>query len=187
MPAEIGLLEPRMLRETVREFEGPESLRGRTLMGAPDGDPNPTWEYDIQRQSRGAQLIHNTPNSEGQVLDQLTIGHAEGGYAYMRDKKVFNPTTLRWLREAGKNLVARGQAERKVLAELEDMRMQQFRAEEVAIWAMLQGTWTYTMIGGTTVTVNYQLPASHSPTVGTSWGAGGDDPLGDIRAWKQIR
>ena len=186
MPAEIGLLESRVIMDVVQEFEGPDNLLGRGILGTPDSDPNSTWEYDIIRQSRGAQLVHNTPNSEAQILDQLIIGHAEGGYAYMRDKKVFNATTLRWLRRAGNSAVAAGQAEAKVLEELEDIRMQHMRAEEVAIWSMFQGSWAYTMVGGTTVTVNYQLPAAHSPTVSTSWGASSDDPIGDIRAWKQL-
>lgn len=183
---EISILQPRVLNGVITEFEGPENLVGRTLVGTPVGDPNPTWEYDIIRASRGAQTSYNSPNAEAQVLDQMTIGHMEGQYAYMRDKKVFNATTLRWLRAAGESAVAARNAEARVLDELQDMRLQQMRAEEIAIWAMLTGSWAYTMINGVTVTVNYQLPTTHNVTVGTSWGAGGDDPIGDIQSWKRV-
>jgi hypothetical protein len=64
--------------------------------------------------------------------------------------------------------------------------MEHLRSEEIAIWAMLTGSWAYTLMNGATVTVNYRLPAAHTPTVGTDWGAGGDDPVGDLFAWKRV-
>lgn len=186
MPNELAILEPRVLQGVVQAFDAPEEFRGLALIGAPIGDPNPTWEYDIIRPSRGATLIHQAPNSEGTVIDQIPLGHMQGAYAYKREKKIFNATTLRWLRAAGENEVAARNATIRVREELEDIRTQQMRAEEVAVWSMLQGTWTYTLENGATIAVVYGMAATHIVTVGNDWGGGSDTPLGDIASIKSV-
>lgn len=187
--AEIGLLDPRVLNGVIQEFEGPESLLGHELVGTPLRDIQPTWEYDIIRPSRGALTTFNAPNAEARVIDQLKIGHMTGGYAYIRDKKMFTPTALRWLRRAGQDRAAARNAEAKVLEELTDMRTQHMRGEEIAIWKMFQGEWTYNLVNGTSETINYRIPSMHKPNAlsgDTAWGGSADDPIGNIQAWKRV-
>ena len=87
---EIALLEPRVLNGVIQEFEGPETLLGRQIVGTPVNDINPTWEYDILRPSRGALTTFNVPNGEARIVDQMKVGHMQGGYAYLRDKEDFH-------------------------------------------------------------------------------------------------
>ncbi len=184
---ELSLFNPRTLPRVVNEFEAPEEFRGLSIVGAPVPETQPTWEYDIIRAARGASLLHNSPNSEAQIVDHLPHGHMQGGFAYKRDKKTFNATTLRWLRRAGESQAAAANAERMVLEELQDMRNQHQRAEEVAVWAMFSGTWTYTLLNNSTIAVDYGVPAAHQPVSATAaWGAANDEPIGDILAWKQV-
>ena len=186
---EIALLEPRVLNGVIQEFEGPEELRGRALMGEPERDINPTWEYDIDRPSRGALTTFNSPNGEARILDQMKVGHIQGGYAYIRDKKTFTPTAMRWLRAPGENTANAANAERTVLRELNDMRQQHMRGEEISIWSMLQGMWTYDLISGGSVTVDYQIPSAHTPSAlsgNARWGQSSDNPIGNIQGWKRV-
>ena len=186
---EIALLEPRVLNGVIQEFEGPETLLGQQIVGTPINDINPTWEYDILRPSRGALTTFNVPNGEARIVDQMRVGHMQGGYAYLRDKKTFTPTALRWLRAAGENTVSARNAEQKVLEELNDMRQLHLRGEEIAIWNMLQGTWTYDLQNGASVTVDYQIPSAHKPAALTGnarWGQSADDPIGNIQSWKRV-
>lgn len=182
---EIGLLEPRVLNGVINEFDPPEDFMGHTIVGAPVRDINPLWEYDIELPVRGAATTFNTPNAEARLVDHEPIGHMQGGYAYMRDKKLFKPTTLRWLRRAGENAVSRRNAEAYVLKEIQALRLQHQRGEEVAIWKMLHGSWTYDHISGHSQTINYNVPSAHQPTVVNGWGAAGSTPVTDIRAWKK--
>lgn len=184
---ELAMFDPRTLPRIVNEFEAPEEFLGLKILGAPIPETQPTWEYDIIRAARGASLLHNSPNSEAQIVDQLPFGHMQGAFAYKRDKKTFNATTLRWLRLAGESQAAAKNAEIRVMAELQDMRNQHQRAEELAAWAMFSGTWTYTLLNGATIAVDYGVPAAHQPVSSTAaWGVASDDPIGDILAWKQV-
>lgn len=184
---EISLLEPRPLNGLVRKFAGEvsESLLGLTLIGASMPDINPTWEYDILRGNRD-RSEPNTPNSEANLIDHMKHGKMTGAYVYLRDKKMFNPTTLRWLRAAGENVVASDNARRMVAAELSDMVLRQQRFQEFTVWQMFQGSLTYTHKGGASVTVDFGISNSHKPSVAVTWGASGDDPIGDIGAVKRL-
>lgn len=184
--AELSILDPRVLPGVVTDFEASENFVGRNLMTI-DNDEEAKWEYDIVRPHRVAQLLHNAHNAEAQILDQTPLGHISGAYAYLRDKKTFSPSTLRLLRALGEGRTSSGRnAEARVLAELEDMRMQYFRAEEIAIWEMLQGTWTYLLVNNVTITATYGMAASHIVTVANNWGGGSDTPEADIDSIKQV-
>ncbi len=183
---ELSIFNPRTLPRIVNEFEAPEENLGLQIVGAPIPESQPTWEYDIIRAARGASLLHNSPNAEAQIVDQLPFGHMQGAFAYKRDKKTFNATTLRWLRMAGESQAAAKNAEIRVMAELQDMRNQHQRSEELAVWQMFSGTWAYALLNNSTITVDYGVPAAHTPIVDVDWGAAMDDPIGDILAWKQV-
>ena len=188
---EIGLLEPRVLNGVINEFDAPEDFLGHQLVGTPDRDINPSWEYDVELPVRGAQTTFNTPNAEARIVDHTPISHKTGGYAYVRDKKIFSPTTLRWLRAAGENTVNRRNAERYVLKEVRALRLQHLRGEEIAIWEMLKGRWQYSTTTGATIDINYfeGLPATFSsmynPQAATLWNAANAKPIADIGTWKR--
>jgi len=184
---EISLLQPRILLGVVQSFltDVSPSLRGLTLLGPGRGDLNPTWEYDMIRGARD-RSTPNAPNAEAHRRDHLIYRKLTGSYIYLRDKKTFNPTTLRWLREPGNTAVTRGAAERAVMMELLDLENAQKRYMEYVTWAMFTGAYTYTHTGGGTTAVDYLIQASHKPTASPVWAAAGDDPIGNIQAWKQL-
>jgi len=185
---EISLLEPRVLSGVIEHFTTDVSptLRGLSLIGAPDPDLNPVWEYDMVRGSRD-RSSPNSPNSEARRIDHMKYSKLTGSYIYLRDKKMFNPTTLRWLREPGEPMgVAARNAERQVMREFLDLDNMQKRLMESFVWSMFSGTTTYTHEGGATVTIDYGIQSSHKPSASTAWGAANDDPIGDIGAWKQL-
>ena len=210
MPTEIPLLEPRVLNGVIEDMTPPENMVGLSLLGTPVGDINPTWEYDVIVENRGAETTFNVPNSEARILDHGKTERIQGGYAYLRDKKTFNATTLRWLRAAGELEVAARNAERYVLREVEDMRMKHMRGEEIAAWGMFFGEWKYSLTTGATITVDYKIPARNRRVIGVAgdvssipgfgsssnytidgnaarqWGKAGDKVVDDINLWKRI-
>jgi len=187
---EISLLEPRVLNGVVSSFLddiGPE-LRGMNLIGAPQRDLNPVWEYDIIRGNRDVTSA-NAPNAEARRVDHIKYGVMTGSYIYLRDKKQFNPTTLRWLREPGNNEVTRGNAESMVMRELLDMDNRQKRFMEKTIWDMFKGTVSYTHEGGATISLNYGISSTHNPTLTKKWDSANTttpDVIADVQTWKTL-
>lgn len=186
---ELSILDPIILPQVVTEFEAPENLRGLNNLVTIDNDDQPMWDYDIERASRGALLKHQVPNAEATIIDQMPIGHMQGGYAYKREKKRFSASTLRLLRRVGEGRASTAAGEARVVSELADHRMQLQRAEEVAIWKMMQGSWPYVMENGVTITISYGIPATHLPVLSGNdvWPTGSTvDARDDIATWKRI-
>ena len=183
--AELSILDPRVLPGVVQEYTAPENLLGLTTIVTLETDNQPKWEYDIDVHSRNALPRYNSHNTEATLLDQLPVGHMEGGYAYQRVKKAFLPSTLRLLRRVGEGTASTAAGEALVLRETEDIRNRMMRSEEYSIWQMLQGSWTFRVESGIDYTINYQIPSSHKVSPTTDWGDAGDDPIGDISAIKR--
>ena len=182
--AELAILDPRVLPRVVAEYDAPEDLIGKSLV-TQESDIQPKWEYDIEVYTGAALRKYVAPNSEAILIDQTPVGHMEGSYAYQRLKKRFNPSTLRLLRRVGEGLASSAAGEQRVVRETEVMRQEMMRAEEAAIWDMIQGSWTFTTESGVAYTIDYGVPANHKVSVANTWGNSGDDPIGDIAAIKR--
>src|SRR5215470_7706792 len=115
---EISLLQPTVLNGFVRRKPFPQNLLGLSLMGARTGYPFPNWAYDIVQ---GNQLMSkpNVPNQEAHIRPQSGVGSVAGSFIYMRDKKVFTPTTIHWLRTPSE--LARSNAEQVEAQEVSNL------------------------------------------------------------------
>ena len=183
--AELSILDPRVLPRVVAEYDAPEDLIARAFVDE-ENDTQPEWEYDIEVHTGAALRRYNSPNAEATLIDQTPVGTMRGGYAHQRVKKAFNPTTLRLLRRVGENTASSAAGEARVVRETEVMRQEMMRAEEYAIWQMLQGSWSWTTESGVTYALDYGVPDSHKVTASTNWGAAGDTPIADISAIKRV-
>lgn len=161
---EISLLRPTILNGVIETMTAPQELLGLRLMPRVP-HPFPTVEYDTIRGSRNLAKP-NVPNSEAHIVPKLGIGHLTAGYFYVREKKVFEPTTLYWLRAAG--TLATKQAEAAVMRETTDLSARVDRFMEYCIW---RGMFT----GGLTInepdvkaTVDYQIATTHKPVLATT-------------------
>ena len=182
--AELSILDPRVIPSVVREYDAPENLLGLTLINK-TSDTQPFWEYDIEVHTAAVLEKYTTPNSEAVLIDQTPVSHMQGSYAYQRVKKRFSPTTLRLLRRIGESRATAAAGEERVVRETQVMRQEMLRAEEVAVWKMLQGNWSFTTEHGITYTIDYGVPDNHKATASTAWGAAGDTPVADITALKR--
>ena len=178
--AELAILDPRVLPRVIQEYDAPEEMMGLNSIVTEESDTQPSWEYDIEVHTRGLLNRYNSPNSEAFIVDQMPVGTMYGGYAYQRVKKKFNPTTLRTLRDLGEGRATSAAGEAKVRRETEDLRMQMLRAQEYAIWQMLQGSWTFTTEANVNYTIDYGVPEMHKVAVTNAWGAADDQPIKDI-------
>src|SRR6187431_2637358 len=80
--------------------------------------PFPSAQWDVIRGSRTIARP-NVPNSEAHIVPQLGRETLAAAFIYLREKKVFSPTTLYWIRTPGD--IAKVNAERAVLRELGDL------------------------------------------------------------------
>jgi major capsid protein E len=161
--------------------------------------PYPSAVWDV---IKGSRLIAtpNVPNSEAHVVSRLGRQQESAAFIYLREKKVFQPTTLRWLREPGQ--LASINAERAVLREINDLNIRFDNFAEWSIWQALTGSLSYNF-PDVQATVNYGFPASHLITMSTAWASGSSglntvgatvgttfkNPVAiveDVRSWKRL-
>lgn len=179
---DISLLEPMMLAGVVEKFVTPESL---TLLSRIPQEPHPfpsvTWDVIQGSRMVGAP---NVPNAEAHIVSRLGRSQESAAFIYYREKKVFNPTTLYYLREAGE--INRVNAEKAVLREVADLNQRVDNLQEYCLWQALTGTLTLDFPDVQAV-VDYKLPASHTPQVAVSWATATPAQIvADITAWKRL-
>lgn len=179
---DIALLRPTVLRGVVQKFTfPPDNFGARMLPRTPY--PFPTWEYDVVKGGRNLALP-NVPNAEANIVKQQSVGKVSGSFIYVREKKVFEPTTLHWLRTPG--TFAERNAEATVARELQDLNNRMERFIEWTIWQMFSGTLTLNK-NGVVATIDYLIAAAHKPTAGTLWSnLATASPEADLRTWKRL-
>jgi len=183
---DISLLQPTVLRGVVQKFTAPENL---VMLNRIDRTPWPfpsaTWDV-----IRGSRMVAkpNVPNSEAHIVPRLGRSQEAASFVYLREKKVFEPTTLHWLRTPGQ--LAATNAEAAVLREVQDLNQRFDNFVEFMIWKMFSGTlaFDYEIDGANIeVTVDYKIPTSHKPSVGTAWSSATPAQIrNDITAWKRL-
>lgn len=184
--AEISLLQPLVLRGVVEKFTAPETM---TLLNSVPHTPwpFPTASWDVVRGSR-AVARPNVPNSEAHIVPRLGRTTESASFIYLREKKVFEPTTLHWLRQAANNVsdLAKTNAEASVLREVGDLNERFDNFAEYALWQALTGTLVLDFPDVQTV-VDYKFLDSHKPAPGTTWAtATPAQIIADVRAWKRL-
>lgn len=180
---EVSLLEPTVLRGVVEKLDRPESLvLSNTLPKTPW--PYPSVQWDVIKGSRMVARP-NVPNSEAHIVPRMGISQESASFLYYREKKVFSPTTLHWLRQPG-TISNTQNAEQAVLREVKDLNLRIDNAVEFACWQALTGTLTIDYPDVQAV-VDYKIPASHKPAVGTTWATASPQSIvADIKAWKKL-
>lgn len=179
---EISLLQPMVLQGVVEKLTAPESLTlSRSLPRTPWPYPTVTW--DVIKGSRTVAKP-NVPNSEAHVVPKLGRLQEQAAFIYHREKKVFEPTTLHWIREPGE--IAARNAERAVLREVQDLNQRFDNALEYYCWRALTGTLTLDF-EDVQATVDYHVPSSHKPSAGTGWDTATASSIrSDIVAWNRL-
>jgi hypothetical protein len=161
---DISLLEPVVLRGVVEKFVTPQTLM---MLNRCDQTPWPfpsaTW--DVIKGSR-AVAKPNVPNSEAHIVSRLGRSQESAAFIYLREKKVFEPTTLHWLRTPGE--IARINAEQSVLREINDLNQRFDNFAEWSIWQALGGQITYNY-ADVQASVNYKFPSSHFVKPAVAW------------------
>jgi hypothetical protein len=180
---DISLFEPTVLRGVVEKLQSPESLiMLNTLPRTPWPYPNVTW--DVIKGSRQV-AAPNVPNSEAHIVPRLGIGQESAAFVYLREKKVFEPTTLHWLRAPG-TMSNVANAEAAVLREVADLNLRFDNFAEWACWKALTGTLTLDY-EDVQATVSYNIAGSHKPSPGTAWTSATPTQIAaDIKAWKRL-
>ncbi len=180
---EISLLQPTVLNGVLEKLEYPDTFLGMRLIGSGRPNPWPVAEWDVIASNK--ELAEpNIPNVEAKIVPRLGVGKRTASMMYLREKKVFKPTTLYWLRTPGQ--LATKNAEGAVMREIEDLDRRFVAFAEWSVWQMLSGTLTLDY-ADVKATVDYLVDANHLPTVTTAWSTVATaDVIGDIAGWKTL-
>ena len=180
---DISLLEPLVLLGVVEKLPSAQNMI--LLNGTPKRQsPTQTFTWDIIRGSR-MMAKPNVPNSEAHIVGRLGREQATASLLYVREKKVFEPTTLMWLREAG-SVSGRVNAEREVVRELADLNARIDAFVEYTLWKSLGGNLVLDF-PDVQATVDYKMPADHKVTASTSWATATPVQIVDmVTAWKKL-
>lgn len=184
---DIPLLNPVVLRGVVEKMTAPENLVMLNRISKTPW-PYPTAQWDVLRGSR--QMARpNMPNSEAHIVPRLGRSQESASFVYLREKKVFEPTTIHWIRTPGE-LAARN-AEKAVMREVTDLNQRFDNFAEWTIWQMFTGLLEFSIATGdgseVQASVDYQIPDSHKPTVSTSWASATPQQIRDmVTAWKRL-
>jgi hypothetical protein len=183
---EITLLEPTTIRDVVMKLPTPETLVLKNkLPTTPWPYPSVTWDV-----IRGSRMIGrpNVPNSEAHIVPRLGISQQSAGFLYYREKKVFEPTTLHWLRQPG-SLTNIANAEQAVMREVTDLNQRLDNLIEWSCWQAISGVLAF-QYDDVVANVDYQLPASHLPsTPAAGWSQSTTTVaqiVGNVQAWKRL-
>jgi hypothetical protein len=161
---DISLLEPIVLRGVVEKFVVPESLvMLNRLDQTPWPYPSATWDV-----VKGSRMVAapNVPNSEAHIVARLGRSQESAAFIYLREKKVFEPTTLHWLRTPGE--LAATNAEQAVLREINDLNQRFDNFAEWSIWQAMGGGIAYNF-PDVQATVDFKFPSSHFVTPASPW------------------
>lgn len=186
--SDISLLQPQVLLGVLEKFTTPESL---TLLSRVPvlNHPFPTAQWEVIRGSR-AIARPNVPNSEANIVPRLGRSSQSAAFVYLREKKVFEPTTLHWIRQAAANnlsdLGVNKQAEVAVTRELADLNQRFDNFAEFCLWQSLTGNLVIDS-GPVQADVDYKFLASHKPVVATGWNtATPAQIIRDVQAYKRL-
>lgn len=179
----IPLLDPVVLTGLVAKFSASALL---TMLNRVNQVPQPAPQvsWDIIKGSRNVAHL-NVPNSEADVIDKLGRSSQTATVASIREKKTFDPTTLRWLRSPGSLNVAR--AEEAIMREVQDLNQRfDFKAEQLLLGAMT-GVLNDT-VKGAPISVDYGFRSDHKiASPATAWAtAGAIQIVRDLRSWKRL-
>lgn len=180
---QISLLEATTFLDVVRQLPTPLSyvlLNKATRVPIPY--PTASWEV-----IRGARTVAtpNVPNSEAHIVPRLGRTQKSAQFVYLREKKVFQPTTLHWLRQPATR-ANESAAEQAVLTEVRDLNTRFDNFWESALWQAVQGTLTIDAVD-VQATVNYGFSGSHIVTASPLWAvATPQNIIDNITAWKQL-
>ena len=179
---DISLLEPTVLMGVVEKLKTPENLILKNRLPSTPW-PYPVAKWDVIKGSR-AVAKPNVPNSEAHIVPRLGRSQESAAFVYLREKKVFEPTTIHWLREPGQ--MAARNAEAAVLREINDLNIRFDNFMEFCAWQAMQGQLIFDY-EDVQANIDYKFSPSHKPTAATPWtSASASQIVADIRTWKRL-
>lgn len=180
---DISLLEPLVLLGVVEKLPAAQNMI--LLNSTPKRQvPTQTFSWDIIRGSR-MMAKPNVPNSEAHIVGRLGREQASASLLYVREKKVFEPTTLMWLREVG-TVNGKVNAEREVVRELQDLNSRIDAFVEYTLWKAIGGNLVLDF-PDVQASIDYKFPADHRVDAGTPWAtATPTEIIEDVQAWRKL-
>jgi hypothetical protein len=185
--ADIPDLRLEVLQNFVTKFTAPPELIFQNLFPA-SNSPSSTIKWESHTGTRGMTPF-KPPGAKTPMSYPLGIAKHSAECAFWGEMMYFDEEFLNNLRKEGTENTYQD-AQSRLARELAGMTNRCYRRKEW-MWAkaLISGTFTYSETGGTKITVNYELPSTHSVTLGTDykWQNGSQrDILSDIITGKRV-
>ena len=183
---ELAILEQTVLTGLIEKYTAPPENVASALFGRRT-HPFTTAKWDVVQNTR--YRGHPTmPNREAKIVGQQGVGTKTASFIYYREKKAFEPTTLRWLREPGQ--LAANNAESCIRRETQDLNNRLERLVDSYCWDTLKDSIVIDE-PDVKATVTMGIQASHKPTATVKWDhitsvEYDGDVIGDVKAWKKL-
>lgn len=180
---ELDVLHFQAMTATITAFKAPQ-LEGLTLfpeVQIPGGGIEAKW--DIIEPSRNIGTRYRLPTEPATSVDLMIVKKKTATCLLMNLKKRIDEGVLAWLRQIGTQQEVNARA--TITREQSDLNAIIDYTKELAIWKALSGTYTPT-VGGSTISIDYEIPAGHKPTAGITWATATTDIISDIGAWKKL-
>lgn len=175
------ILKPQILNGVLSKFNAPEDFMGMAMFPT-ETHPFPTVKYDVIRGSRNVAKF-NVPNAEANIVGQGKVDYMTADFLYAREKKVFDPVTLYWLRAPG--TMSEKNANYHVTREIRDLDLRNERLVEYSIWQALSGSLSIDN-PKLKANIDFMFDETHKPTVTVKWDDPTADILGDVTAFKKL-
>lgn len=184
--ADLSILQPTVLRGVLERFTAPEKLE--LLNRVPQTPwPFPTAEWEVIRGSRNIARP-NVPNSEAHIVPRLGRSKESASFVYLREKKVFEPTTLHWIRKFANDTsdLAKTQAEAMITREIGDLNTRFDNFAEWMLWSAVGGSLKFDF-PDVQADIDYKYLPSHKVNPAVSWATATPAQIvNDVQAWKRL-
>jgi len=185
--AGIPQLQLEVLNKLIMAFQRPSNLFFSSLFSTQKADSD-TIKWEVEYGSAGMTPFV-APGSIAPTIGLDGIGEGSAKCAFFKEKIYFDEEFLNNLRQLG-TYATYQTAERHLARGLKKLRNRIDRRREWMIaQAIINGSFSYVMKGGSKASVSYGIPTTHMITIpsGYEWDDGTTrNPVGDIFDAKQI-
>lgn len=184
--SDISILRLEVLQKFMQTFMAPPNLVLTNIFGS-SASPSSTIKWESQRGGRGMTPFV-PPGAPAPLTSPHGVAEHSAEAAYWKEKMHFDEEFLNNLRQPGTEATYQSAAA-TLARELALLSNRSNRRKEWMFAQMLfNGSFDYSVKGGTKISVDYEIPTDHKVTLASAynWNDGASkDILGDIQDGKQ--
>lgn len=182
---DLKILDKEVMLEAVKLFPKPEGFMGEKLFPSrPTASNIAVWDVILGYYGKAGYIAKG---SEAKLIAQSPIARQLQEVAYKKEKIFLDANDIRWRRQPGSENF--DTIESEIAREQEHLSIRLDVTNEDETWKCLRGTLSYTLDNGSTISIDYGIPASNKITITVAdnkWSNTSAKILAQLRAYKQL-